>query len=130
MHDEIDEVGAPTGAQVEMPKYKSYKEVWALQIDKVVRHPEDKTYGLAFKEAGFAPIRLPEAMFSRYTPVPGDFYVVYADGYQSFSPRKAFTEGYNPIEYAPGSPDRPPMPEKLSRDDEAKPPLDGDTKAA
>ncbi len=105
---------------MEMPKYKSYKEVWALQIDKVVKHDEDKTYGLSFKEAGYAPIRLPDRMFSRYTPVSGDFYVVYADGYQSFSPRKAFLEGYSPIEYAPGSPDRPPMPEVL-KDDEAKP---------
>jgi hypothetical protein len=33
-------------------------------------------------------------IFARYVPVPGDFYVVYADGYQSFSPRKAFLEGY------------------------------------
>lgn len=35
-----------------------------------------------------------EEVFKRYTPLPGDFYVVYADGYQSFSPRKAFLDGY------------------------------------
>ena len=39
-------------------------------------------------------ILLPEIMFVRYTPAPGDFLVVYEDGYESFSPRKAFLEGY------------------------------------
>jgi hypothetical protein len=113
MHDAVDEAGAPTGAKRELPKYKSYKEVWALEIAKVIRHEEGGDYGVSFKEGGFAPVALPPEMFSRYTPVPGDFYVVYADGYRSFSPRKAFLEGYNAIEYAPGSPDRPPMPQSL-----------------
>jgi len=39
-------------------------------------------------------IELPDAMFVRYVPVPGDFLVVYEDGYKSFSPRRAFLEGY------------------------------------
>jgi hypothetical protein len=33
-------------------------------------------------------------MTVRYTPVAGDFWIVYPDGYQSLSPRKAFVEGY------------------------------------
>lgn len=40
---------------------------------------------------------VPQGMFSRYTPVEGDFYVIYADGYRSISPRSAFLEGYDPI---------------------------------
>ena len=33
-------------------------------------------------------------MVTRYRPIEGDFLVLYADGYQSFSPAKAFLEGY------------------------------------
>lgn len=87
-----------TGTQREvipanMPSYKSHKTVRALEISAI----GDLLHGyrsLAFCEAGFAGKTVPENMFSRYTPVPGDFYVVYDDGYQSFSPRKAFVEGY------------------------------------
>lgn len=51
---------------------------------------------LNFRDQGYAAIEVSSEMFSRYTPVAGDFYVVYADGYKSFSPRKAFLEGYKP----------------------------------
>jgi hypothetical protein len=80
-----------TGAAMEMPRYKSHKTVWALEIDTVsVGAP----YRMKPKDVGYAEITLPEEMWSRYQPVSGDFYVVYADGYKSFSPRKAFLEGY------------------------------------
>jgi hypothetical protein len=88
MHDEADSAGEPTGASMEMPRYKSHKTIWALEI-------KDVTYfRIHFVEAGYASVPREEKMFSRYTPVVGDFYVVYADGYKSFSPRKAFLEGY------------------------------------
>jgi hypothetical protein len=85
----------------EMPRYVSHKKVWALEIDDVVAnapHPGEKVkaFRVAFRDHGYAPVFLPAEMFSRYVPVPGDFYVVYADGYKSFSPRKAFLEGYKP----------------------------------
>lgn len=76
------------GASAEMPKYVSHKKVWALEIDTVNGHD------LSFRDKGYAPIHCEPEMFSRYAPVPGDYYVVYADGYKSFSPRKAFVEGY------------------------------------
>jgi hypothetical protein len=79
---------------VEMPRYVSHKKVWALEIDSIEADPERGDYRLTFREGGFAPTRAPAVMFSRYMPRPGDFYVQYADGYKSFSPRKAFLEGY------------------------------------
>lgn len=79
-------------AQVEMPRYRSHKQVWALEIDTVNGHK------LTFRDAGYAPIMCDALLFSRYTPVPGDFYVQYDDGYKSFSPRKAFVEGYTKID--------------------------------
>lgn len=80
-----------TGASTEMPRYKSHKEVWALEIDTVTG------FRLSFRDKGYAPILCDGAMFTRYTPVPGDYYVQYDDGYKSFSPRKAFLDGYTKL---------------------------------
>ena len=50
------------------------------------------TFGIA--EGGFAPVTVAAEVVSRYFPTTGDYYVVYADGYKSISPAKAFEEGY------------------------------------
>jgi len=76
----------------EMPRYKSHKIVWALEIASVDGHR------LTFKEPGYSPIDAPAEMFTRYTPVPGDRYMVYPDGYKSFSPKQAFEDGYTLVE--------------------------------
>ena len=81
----------------ELPKYVSHKEVWALEISGVGRHQMTdgvSTRELHFRDDRYVPILAPIEMFSRYEPVEGDFLVVYSDGYKSFSPRKAFIEGY------------------------------------
>lgn len=82
------------GAAMEMPRYRSHKQVWALEIATVNGHR------LTFKDGRYASIMCDAAMFSRYTPVPGDFYVQYDDGYKSFSPAKAFRDGYTLIDRA------------------------------
>jgi hypothetical protein len=84
----------------EMPRYVSHKKVWALEIDAVGDSDwnANGSRKLIFRDAGYAPIMAPAEMFLRYEPVQGDFYVQYADGYKSFSPRKAFLEGYRPAE--------------------------------
>jgi len=79
-------------AMAEMPRYKCHKEVWALRIKEVSGNT------LSFFEPLFAPIEVDPKLFSRYMPTTGDFYVVYADGYKSISPEKAFKDGYSPIE--------------------------------
>lgn len=90
MHESNDD----TGAAMEMPSYRSHKKVWALEIETVsVGAP----YRMKPKDARYAEVTLPAEMWSRYQPVSGDFYVVYADGYKSFSPRKAFLEGYTAV---------------------------------
>lgn len=85
-------------AEREMPRYRCHKEVWALEIAQVSEE-EPGGVRLIFKDAGYAPIEfsLLDPILSRYFPVDGDFYVVYDDGYKSFSPRKAFIEGYTPL---------------------------------
>ncbi len=93
------------GPAIEMPRYRSHKRVWALQI-KSLDFVNERGTRLSFEEEGYAPIIAPLEMFSRYQPEPGDYYVVYDDGYKSFSPKKAFQEGYARIDgFTPRRPD-------------------------
>jgi hypothetical protein len=83
---------------IEMPRYKSHKTVWALEIAAVSRYGDSEgDRWLEFADRGYAGMAAPAEMFARYMPIPGDFYVQYADGYKSFSPRKAFLEGYTKL---------------------------------
>lgn len=83
-------------ASSEMPRYVSHKKVWALEIEGLGPLCGSGDISMAFKDPGFENIVFgaDDDIFARYKPVAGDFYVVYADGYKSFSPRNAFIEGY------------------------------------
>ncbi len=90
----------------EMPKYKSHKEVWALKIfsiflDSTLAHQENReTDGSAMitpEEEGYASFRVDHEYMRKHNPQVGGYYVVYADGYKSFSPASAFEEGYTKI---------------------------------
>jgi len=83
--------------QTEMPKYSCHKEVWALKISDV----EATASGgrrLSFVAEGYAPIEVDAAYTAKHNPQPGGYYVVYADGYKSWSPAEAFEAGYTLIE--------------------------------
>jgi hypothetical protein len=90
MHPAEDDDHVDLQVGTEMPRYVSHKKVWALEIDSA----DPVTCKLSFRDKGYAAIKTDAEMWSRYKPVPGDFYVQYDDGYKSFSPRKAFLEGY------------------------------------
>lgn len=78
-----------------LPLYKSHKTVRALEISSLAPHAAvDGKYVLTFTDTSYPPMSIAQAMLARYRPVRGDFYVVYEDGYASFSPRKAFVDGY------------------------------------
>lgn len=81
--------------QTEMPQYRSHKKVWALKLNSAEAIGNEIL--LVPDEDGYAPIRVPAAIGARYMPKPGDYFVQYEDGYQSFSPAKAFEEGYTRI---------------------------------
>lgn len=94
----------PTGAnpamaaEAQMPKYRCFKEVWALKIASVAFNGCDTTTDenpivtVAFEGTTFAPKKF--NLHRKPTPQVGGYYVVYEDGYESFSPAKAFEEGY------------------------------------
>ncbi len=79
---------------MDMPLYQSVKKVRALEIADVdYDHPQLEPL-ITFKDSRYAPRFVKPELFLRYRAVPGDFFVVYDDGYQSISPAKAFNEGY------------------------------------
>lgn len=82
---------------MELPQYRCHKVVGALQIANV-----GDDGAVSFVDERYRPVVCDEKMFARFRPSRGDFFVVYEDGYRSFSPRQAFLDGYTIIE--PGGP--------------------------
>ena len=81
--------------QTELPRYKCHKEVWALKIAAIEIHldmsamivPKDDGYAVFKTRAGWA------ERFDGSEDDPG-VYVQYEDGFTSWSPTKAFEDGY------------------------------------
>ena len=85
-----EQISLPTRG---LQRFQSVKVVQAGEITEVV------PAGCYVQEAdGTGVLRLfVDAMTARYMPKPGDFWVVYEDGYQALSPRAAFLSGYVPL---------------------------------
>ncbi len=86
----------------EMPKYSCHKQVHALKIKDVVPNSifGDESDGrmiLVPEEKEFAPFVVSREYVKKHNPVAGGYYVVYEDGYKSFSPAQAFESGYTRI---------------------------------
>ena len=87
-----------------MPKYQCHKQVWALKIGEIRHHTNpDKSertaaasYGATIKPAdpNYGEFDVPAEFITKHKPVVGGYYVVYEDGYKSFSPAAAFEAGY------------------------------------
>jgi hypothetical protein len=79
--------------QSKLPRWQSHKVVNAAKITAV---EDDGTMVLNASDNGRAiKVRPAERMFARYRPVPGDYYVIYEDGYASISPAATFESGYH-----------------------------------
>ena len=91
----------------EMPRYQCHKKVWALKIKELTTHQNPDTSGnsasasygatITPAEDGYAPFEVPAEYVTKHRPEVGGYYVVYDDGYKSYSPAKAFEEGYSRI---------------------------------
>jgi hypothetical protein len=77
----------------ELPLYKCHKLVRALKIESI--GPDAQ---VAFEDTSYSPIKLDERLSQRFPLNVNDeaagYYVVYEDGYVSWSPTKAFEAGY------------------------------------
>lgn len=92
------------GNSREMPRYKCHKEVWALKIADIVYDSDvasrdvretDGTAMITTEEKGFAPFKVDHEYVRKHRPKVGGYFVVYKDGYKSFSPAEAFEDGYS-----------------------------------
>ena len=81
--------------QQEMPKYACHKQVHALKIKEIVSNPNN-SIDIFFEEEGFASVNMEEADHQKKPDAEaGWYFVVYRDGYTSFSPGSEFEDGYN-----------------------------------
>ncbi len=76
-----------------LAKYKCHKEVHASKIRMI-------SSNLLFLEnfPPDAPLEVPYEYIEKHKPKAGGYYVLYEDGYPSFSPPEAFESGYTLIE--------------------------------
>lgn len=91
----------------EMPRYRCHKEVWALKIAAIDHKPNPDTsgqsaqssYGASItpEDEGYGAFSVDAEYVHKHKPEAGGYYVVYADGYKSYSPAKAFEDGYSRI---------------------------------
>lgn len=92
----------------QMPRYKCHKQVWALKIKDVIPRPNPdhtgksvaSSYGATIVpvDDGYAAFDVDSSYVLKHNPQPGGYYVVYDDGYKSYSPEKAFEDGYSLVE--------------------------------
>lgn len=96
-----------SGVSREMPKYQSHKKVWALKI-KHISYEIGKGTAVEGNYCGTEAIITPEEegydrfgvsneYINKHKPFAGGYYVVYEDGYKSFSPSDVFIAGNTKI---------------------------------
>lgn len=77
----------------QMPRYISHKVVWALKIG-AIGPDEGLLVTIVPADTSFAPFGVPAGFAAKHKPESGGYYVVYEDGYASYSPAAAFEAGY------------------------------------
>lgn len=93
----------------QMPRYKSYKEVWALKIKNIVydvdlakldgNRETDGSATITPEEEGYAAFKVDSQYVSKHLrerQIDG-YFVQYKDGYKSWSPVEAFETGYERV---------------------------------
>lgn len=95
-----------------LPLYQCHKQVRAVKIKEVLKHahPDPKADDAAFESSPafqgahlipiderLLPIAVDEDWYRKHSPQSGGYYVVYEDGYTSYSPAAAFESGYSPV---------------------------------
>lgn len=95
------QAAASSGASRPMPRYKCHKEVWALKIRDIQQSPANQValhlggdWVITPEEEAYAPFPIGHEWYAKHKPQVGGYFVVYKDGYKSYSPAKAFEEGY------------------------------------
>lgn len=83
-----------------LPEYRSHKTVWALKIADIdFNHPAVPEGGALIvpENTTYAPFAVEAAYVKKHEPKAGGYYVVYRDGYKSWSPASEFEDGYTAV---------------------------------
>ena len=115
--DRVQQLKQGAQTQTPMPQYQCHKKVWALKIKaiEIVRPTIEELQAILDgkgsdeadvdilagiitpAENGYGPFGVQKSYMDKHDPQVGGYYVVYDDGYKSFSPAKAFEDGYTRI---------------------------------
>ncbi len=79
-----------------MPTYQCHKKVKAMKISEIVPDFQTNNLKMLF-EGSDGYVVVSKEWSYKNNPEVGGYYVVYEDGYDSYSPAKAFEEGYTLI---------------------------------
>jgi len=79
----------------DLPRWRCHKVVRAAKIRRIIQLPGGGAV-LLFDEA-VKEIDVEEAWITKHAPSGDGYYVVYEDGYASWSPAAAFESGYDLI---------------------------------
>ena len=87
------------------PQFQCHKKVWAAKIIEIVQVGRRAGNGELYEdvrelrfEEPLLPAKVEGRWVGKYEPKVGGYYVVYPDGYESFSPADAFESGYTLID--------------------------------
>ena len=80
-----------------MRKYKCHKEVSAMKIEYCTffYNSTEKRYDYRLVGGDGNSVEVNREFIERHNAAPGNYYVVYDDGYASISPAPAFEAGYS-----------------------------------
>lgn len=87
-----------------MKTYKSHKTVQAAKITRMIAFEQGDNICLELEGGLLEMVKATDTQFSRADV--GGYFVRYADGYTSYSPAKAFEEGYAEIKDSPSTSDQ------------------------
>lgn len=82
------------------PRWQCYKQVYAVKIKDIkLNYPEKISTGAVIIPEGeeYPSFSVDHNYMDKHKPEIGGYYVLYDDGYTSYSPAKAFEEGYTRI---------------------------------
>jgi hypothetical protein len=85
-----------------LPEWQCHKRVRAAQIE-IIRDQHVPDGAILTLTGGFT-VKVDAKWIDRHQARVGGYYVVYEDGYASYSPQAAFEGGYTPIPLTQGAP--------------------------
>jgi len=82
-------------AAVAMTQWQCHKKVFANKIVDIKALPDTDLGRISLDNTGYVDVE--HDWLAKHKPIIGGYYVVYEDGYKSYSPAEPFESGYTQI---------------------------------